>query len=402
MRSFIIFPMILVVLSLRASVAEPVLITAPTEPPISETWVLEEVWRIDSEDPDAPLLGVPSRGIVAPDGNVLILDRQLAHVLELTPEGEFVGNLSRKGEGPGELENPSDLLLFSDGAVGLLQTFPPKIVKLNRDGTPLDTISPVEGMGFWWRVREAAGVVVVFGQDRSRSESANDEWTSRRHVSQITPDGENQLTLLEKSSVENFSHPVHDEQKTFFPSFTWDLLPDGTLVRAVDRDAYRLEFLTPDGVITKVVERSYEPYRRSEEDFEELAKGVTYTRGDEVLEVETHFLPTDPIINSIQVLDDGSIWVSTCFGRRGLPVGASQRYDVFESDGIYRGEVLITYMFDEKRDAFGIMNDGGFFHVRNITGAFDSMYKGRIVGREAEDLEGEDVALEVIRLRRAG
>jgi hypothetical protein len=71
--------------------AEPVTIHCPTEPPVVRQLDLQERWRIDSDDPDAPLLGVFGESqVLAHAGRVYLLDQQLSHVLVYSDDGERV------------------------------------------------------------------------------------------------------------------------------------------------------------------------------------------------------------------------------------------------------------------------------------------------------------------------
>ena len=52
------------------------------------------------------LVGVITQAVVDKNGHVLLLDAPMAQVLEISPDGEFLGTLSRMGQGPGELQLP--------------------------------------------------------------------------------------------------------------------------------------------------------------------------------------------------------------------------------------------------------------------------------------------------------
>ncbi len=83
----------------------------------------------------------PAEGAVAlDDGRVFLLDSQLSHVLECSPDGKVVRELGHPGEGPGELTNPRDLVRFDDGTLGLAKVFPGELVMLHPDGLPAGVI----------------------------------------------------------------------------------------------------------------------------------------------------------------------------------------------------------------------------------------------------------------------
>jgi hypothetical protein len=382
--------------------AEPFIIHVPAEPPTKETWHLEEVWRIDGDDPDAPLLGVPTGGFTAPDGNFLLLDHQMSHVLVLSPEGEFISTLSREGEGPGEISRPNSIFMCSDSVLGILQGYPSAIVRVNLDGTPLSAIKPTKTNGYMQKAKIANGVIIVAWQGWDSTDPSSSIKSNTNYLNRLAETGETLHTFGKKTVLTDWGHPRYDEEKSYFPANVWDLAADGTLLWANRRDQYRIEFISPEGEILKVIERPFTPYKRSKEDIEKLAEGVTYSTNGAEIEVETHFLPTDSAIQSIEVHDDGTIWVTSCYGSRNLPDGISRRYDVFESDGTFRSEVSIAYEYDDEKDGFGALADGTFMHMQNIASASEAMYKGKMAKNDEEEDpdDDEDAQLYVIKLGR--
>jgi hypothetical protein len=80
---------------------------------------LEEIWRV-ADTGGAFFFKYPRRLRIATDGSIFIQDVQ--ELLKFTPEGTFVRNLFKKGEGPGEMSasfsyqlDGSDLLIYDGG-----------------------------------------------------------------------------------------------------------------------------------------------------------------------------------------------------------------------------------------------------------------------------------------------
>lgn len=63
------------------------------------------------------------RVALAPDGSILVLDRTGCRVSEFTPDGEFVRSSGRRGSGPGEFLNPTDLAVLGDGRMIVCDIF---------------------------------------------------------------------------------------------------------------------------------------------------------------------------------------------------------------------------------------------------------------------------------------
>ncbi|MBC8426574.1 hypothetical protein H8E07_20860, partial [bacterium] len=121
-----------------AAVAEIPTIHCPADPPRVRRLQLQERWRIDAEDPEAPLMGYFGQSqVVAHDGRVYMLDDQLCHVLVYSDDGEHLDTIMREGEGPGEIRNPGVMLLRDDGSLAVQHGYPTKLEFVELDGTPL-------------------------------------------------------------------------------------------------------------------------------------------------------------------------------------------------------------------------------------------------------------------------
>ncbi len=392
-----------IVFCLAAGVAipSPVQVTNPADPPLVETWGLREVWRLGGDDDaaDAPLLGVISKGMVDADGNVLLLDTQLGHVLVISSDGRFLHTLGRVGEGPGEINQPQDMCIFSDGTVGLMQSFPIKIIKLNRDGTPAGSITVDNPALNFWRLRTAAGVTVVTGQRNDYEMKTPGKSESYRFIMSLDAQGAEKHVYLDKTVITQWTPPVSDEGNNTFSGYLWDLTPDGTVVLAPERDRYHLEFIDPEGTLLRTVDRPFTPYRRTNKDKDEVRDNMTMTTNGKELEVKKIVLDTAPAIREVTILDDGTIWVKNCYGDRDLPDGVFTRYDVLDPEGHFLKEVRLECPARREQDGFSLLQNGRFLWLRNLTSAYKSMYPGMKDGDD-EAADSGDVMLEVIVLER--
>jgi len=80
---------------------------------------------------------------IAPDGSIFVLDEE--QFLKFDKKGNFVKNLFKKGQGPGEFERIGNYL-FSDNEIVVLQGRPNKIVRLDMMGELISEIRPEEAV----------------------------------------------------------------------------------------------------------------------------------------------------------------------------------------------------------------------------------------------------------------
>ena len=73
------------------------------------TLVLKELWRVGGEDEDV-LFGRIVDVQRHPNGEVYILDNQMCQVVVISGDGEHLRDLSRQGDGPGEIRQPMGLV----------------------------------------------------------------------------------------------------------------------------------------------------------------------------------------------------------------------------------------------------------------------------------------------------
>jgi hypothetical protein len=91
---------------------------------------LQEVQRIEDAQADYYLKS-PRDIQIAPDGSLFVVDED--QFLKFDANGQFVKNLYKKGQGPGELEGISDFII-SDDALIILQGQPNKVMLMSHDG----------------------------------------------------------------------------------------------------------------------------------------------------------------------------------------------------------------------------------------------------------------------------
>jgi hypothetical protein len=100
--------------------------------------LLQEELRITDEQGDF-FFESPGNFKVAPDGSIFIQDEE--QLLKFSPNGEFLKNLFRKGQGPGELERMLDYILLGNEII-VFQHWPGKIMRLDMEGKLLGEVKP--------------------------------------------------------------------------------------------------------------------------------------------------------------------------------------------------------------------------------------------------------------------
>lgn len=259
----------------------------------------EEVYRVGGRNaPEwAFFKGAEPTGFDAA-GNLYVLDTEASQIVVIDPRGGLVRTIGRKGEGPGELNNPGDLAVWRDGRFVVsdlghtaYQVFTPdgeleRFVRMAAGENPLmavgalsPVIRPLPGGGaligqgspsFTARLSGLFGEILGTG-DENPPKRADERGLERidlgADVVAFTPvlqawrapreeeaGSTNLEDLLEPSAMVG----MMGKRLFFEPRFRWDLLPDGTIAYS-DSSAYAVKFAEPGGPVTDVLRRPLQP-----------------------------------------------------------------------------------------------------------------------------------------------
>lgn len=83
---------------------------------------------------------------VTDDGTVWVGDSQLGAIRRYGPDGGYLGQVGRKGEGPGEFRYPTSMRVLSDGTLVVWDAGQIRVSRFAPDGSFLDSFSPATHM----------------------------------------------------------------------------------------------------------------------------------------------------------------------------------------------------------------------------------------------------------------
>jgi hypothetical protein len=348
---------------------------------------LSELWRVGGEDEEVIFGRIPDLKM-HPDGSVYVLDNQLCQVVVISADGEHLRTLSREGDGPGELRQPTGLVFLADDVLGVGMGFPAKLVTLGLDGTPIGTHypagAPADGnVGVMISLRcvdnvlAATGGSIVFATD-------GDSHTNRFLSVGDTSFGEFHR-ILETTTPFDPTGRIFVEADNYYIDASWALGPGGRIYAPMKRDAYEISEFDTEGKLVRVFGRRYKPRNRTQAEKDEISPlinpGTPATRDWTIAD-------HDPCVTRIMINpDDAKVWVLTPHGHEEQPQGILETWDVFAPDGEYLRQVPIP-LGDE-------MNEGTCYLVGNdrmvVVRGTDSAFNP-----EEDDGEIEIEPLEVI------
>ncbi len=355
---------------------------------------LEELWRIGGDDEDSILLGLVSEVLIKGD-RVYIFDTVLCHVEVFDLNGEHQGTLGRQGSGPGEINTGFDIVFMPDGTLGMVQTFPGKIVTVDLEGIPTGDFTPTlheatDGR-FLALVNSfgGGGKLVLTGIDISFDQTTLTQ--GRTHFLQsFNPDGTPDLLYHSELRTWDLQNTVLSDDLIDYVWGRTAMADDGMLFVNIPRNDYAISVFNPAGELQMVIEREYESWTRNEK---------ATSRADNLLKNQLAQLPpnathkvsdVDPDIVSLVARPDGTVWATTSRAMWEAKPGVLASYDVFDRQGNYIQQVEFKAEGTAWRDAV-IFAEGGL--VFRVSGFQDSIIG---LGGQNEDTEDEGTAMEVI------
>lgn len=267
-------------------------VRADNQPVWGDSPRLVEELRIGSLDGDEAFLLERVAGIaITGNGDLWILDQQAARVRRYSPEGDHLGDVGRRGEGPGEFAMP--LQVRRDPRDGTMLVWDPPNLRMHRfsDTGELVGSMPLELTGY--RVRLGLPVMQIDTAGFTYALDRENSWTRRDPSGQV---------------VEVLRPPPARPVGIMNPVRTWAApSPRGFLVWGRN-DEYAIHRPAPDGATLRIERRADRvPYEAAER--------------AELQRLEDHFaarrdsdpspIPVEkPVWSRFLVDHDGRIWIA--------------------------------------------------------------------------------------------
>jgi hypothetical protein len=319
----------------------------------------------------------------------------LAEIKVYGSGGTYLGTIGREGEGPGEFRRPIDLVRIPGGSLGVIQPFPSKMVLIELDGTPIgDYPFEPEGEGFAnLFAAKPVGDQLALMYSLSNREDAYFERQSVMGIYET--DGTSQGKVHAESSRMDYSNSLCVEKDWNLFSSCWTTTPDGRIQARGDFRRYEISVWSSDGALLRVIEREYEPHKRTGAEIQQIetrwARGLARWVPNATFDIEKSWNPVEDLYGR----PDGSLWVRNSRGARDPGEGILARFDVFDQDGRYVKELVAEGEFDPENDGLFIYGD----HLIVVTDLISARRAWRGRGESEEELEEDAQPMELICFR---
>jgi hypothetical protein len=240
----------------------------------------EDVFRVGSFDgEDWEAFGTVEDLAFDTAGNLYVFDRQSSRVVVVDPEGRFMREIGKAGEGPGELRMPGTFAVLRDGTVVIADMGHRAYSVFGADGAFQRLVSMGGGGGV---IRIGAlspdprgGALFTGGGNvvmaMSRGPGADGEAATTRPIERIGLGGtEAEVTVVADAWLPPRGDPEELSgggmsfrlsmagPRTFEPGLYMGPLADGGITY-VDTSTYAVKITGPDGTLLRVLRRPFTP-----------------------------------------------------------------------------------------------------------------------------------------------
>lgn len=351
---------------------------------------LEELWSIGGEEDEDVLLKLVVS--VQCDGdNVYILDSASSTIHHLGIDGTLLASYNVAGEGPGECDNPADLIVFGNNQFGLVKAMPGRIIVSNLQGRDWPTIR------FMTKVMPEKGERVVFllpytkyrhgylvscnavmYLDREAKTTALSVFAVKDTI-RDTPVAREQLRVLEKEYILTYDMPSELDIPHPFNYDVWDLSSEGRLFVAPDRNQYLVQIYDEQGKLLTSIKQEHKLDLRTADE----KKFLAYMGRGQSMQVED----TEPAIKGLYLDQNDFLWVRGSWSDH-IP-GVYRQYQVFDKQGNQVQTTNLLYPGNGFRDDLIFLGDG---LVAIIKGKYDFPRKDFFYENPNSKLGEEDLA----------
>lgn len=377
----------------------------PREAPRRVTVEYEEAWRAGTDDGEDFIFGVITKAVADDHGNVYLLDTQQQQVFKFSASGEYRGLVSRKGEGPGEINLVYNMAYPGGDRLALLKGFPAKAVMVDTTGLPLEglqfELAPIEEKapgfamltGCIWRGDHLLG---SFRVAHSGGVTQDNSYVLAR----MGADGKEVHRYNLSSGGYDFTKPIHvNEKDDFGPFDSYTMDGEGRVYHTVEREAYLIRVLNPDASPAFVIRRDWEVHRRTDAEKERAKNGYSFGGNMELPPISYDMADTDEAISDIEVVGGELLVWSPRADRSENPDGPTY-VSVFDLEGHLIEERHRNVPRVRGEDRILWLEDGRVVRVKAFRSALASSTTGmsRQVGenRISEDDLDDEALLEVI------
>jgi hypothetical protein len=311
--------------------------------------ILEEIYTVGGGDSPEESFDEIVALDVRMDGTAYVLDMKDNQVRVFDVRGKFLRAFGKKGQGPGELNQPMGLIITPENEVLVEDVLNQRLAYFTLDGKFLRNISTAKAPGLSGIKMDARGLIVA------RSRVLGDSGTIFMDVKTYDKD----LNPKIKLAAVEFPFSSQSKLNPFWViPLIFALDGQGHFYLGSQR-GYEIKVLSLEGKLLKTFGRDYDPVIITKEDKDEMLKPFPNVSGVNIKD-KIQFPEVFPPYGNFILADEGRLLVRTYEKGRAIK---EFYWDVFDAEGRFVAKVPIALQIRLWRDGkvyFFVENEDGY------------------------------------------
>jgi len=313
--------------------------------------VLEEIYTAGGGDsPEAEFAEAVAVDVLK-NGTAYVLDMKDNRVKVFDAKGKFLRAFGKKGQGPGEMNQPVGLSITPENEVLVEDALNQRLTFFDLDGKFLRHLSTGKSLGLAGIKMDGKGLIVA------RSMGVGEGGKISMEVKTYDRDLNPKIKL---AGVE-FTASLQAKINPFSGmSLLYALDGRGHMIFGGPK-GYEIKILSLDGKLLKTIGREYDPVALSKEDKDEMLKLLPNVAGSSInVKDMSQFPDAYPAYGDFVLADEGRLLVQT------YEKGRAKKefyWDVFDADGRFIAKVPIVHQIRLWRDGkayFFVEDEDGY------------------------------------------
>jgi len=255
-------------------------------------------------------------------GNIYVLDRKASHIKVYDKNGKFLRTISKKGQGPGEVQGPRDIHITPEGEILVNDTLTRRLLFFSLDGKFIREVSA----GKMWmllnpKVDTSGNIIAAF---TLMGEEFKEEL--KKFDSQLKP-------ILTIASIPVGKPPVFNP---YFPRVYWCVDKEDNIIWGITTK-YEFNIINHQGKLIKKIVKDYNPEKITKKDKAKMIKDM-YGDNPVPSDVKLEFPKNFPAFWEFTCDKQGRIFVRTHEKEK---EEKGSYYDVFDPEGRYIAKVFL-------------------------------------------------------------
>ncbi|UCE40246.1 MAG: 6-bladed beta-propeller [Candidatus Aminicenantes bacterium] len=256
-----------------------------------------------------------------PDGNIYILDMRDSQVKKYDPEGQFIGNIGRKGQGPGEFDRPNNMELDSIDRILVADPYQRRFEFLARGGNYIKSVR-MESYVTSLACGKDGLILIGYGWDES---DGSQEYRIGRFCGET-----GEVTDLFSQKQYWPARLMNDQLRYDFPYFVRTAIDSqNRIIVGVGID-YEIRVLRSNGELEFKFSKVHDKIPVKGEMLEQISNITLKGRNPYVQN------PYFPVFESLSIDEEDNIWIQHHQPKWVGKINTETVYDVFSPKGIFQ------------------------------------------------------------------